>query len=108
LVLDAELRAADGASFKLSDYSGQVLVVSLWATWCGPCRFETPALVNLYKELRSEEVQIVELSTEDPEASTENVREWIRAFDVEYRVGWATPEISLTLMQGRDASRRSS
>ncbi len=102
-VLDAELRAVGGRSFRLSDYSGKVLVINLWATWCGPCRFETPLLVKLHRQFRSQGVQIVELSTEDPDSSTAGVRRWIRNFVVHYRVGWATPEVVLTLMQGRDA-----
>ena len=36
LVLDAENKAASGAPIKLSNYSGKVLLVNLWATWCGP------------------------------------------------------------------------
>src|SRR4051794_35680522 len=49
-VLDAENRAASGDPIKLADYSGKVLLVNLWATWCGPCRVETPELVKLNKE----------------------------------------------------------
>ncbi len=77
--------------------------MNLWATWCGPCQFETPALVKLHKQFWSQGVQIVELSTENPDISTEEVRNWVHDFAVHYRVGWATPEVALTLMQGRDA-----
>ena len=102
-VLDAQLRAASGSSIKLGDYSGKVLLVNLWATWCGPCRSETPELVKLNKEFQSRGVEIVGLSTENPEASAESVREFVRAYNVDYRIGWATPEVALTLMQGRES-----
>ena len=46
---------------------------------------------------------MVGLSTENPDASAESVREFVRDFDVDYRIGWATPDVALTLMQGRDA-----
>jgi peroxiredoxin len=102
-VRDAELRAAKGAPIKLSDYSGKVLLVNLWATWCGPCRSETPELVKLHKEFQSRGVEMVGLSTENPDSSAESVRDFVRTFNVDYRVGWATPDVAITLMQGRDA-----
>lgn len=102
-VLESELKALNGAPIKLSNYDGKVLVVNLWATWCTPCRVETPELVNLYKENRARGLEIVGLSTENPEASAEKVRQFVQDFEVNYRIGWATPEVAITLMQGRDA-----
>lgn len=102
-VLNAELRASSGAPIKLSDYTGKVLIVNLWATWCQPCRVEIPELVKLYKEYRSKGVEVVGLSTEDPDASEESVRTFVKDHNVDYRVGWATNEVALTLMQGRDS-----
>ena len=102
-VVDAELRAVTGAPIKLSSYSGKVLVVNLWATWCGPCRLETPELIKLHKEFRSQGVEVVGLSTENPDASAEAVRQFVQDFNVDYRVGWATSDVAITLMQGRDA-----
>ncbi|HKO59748.1 MAG TPA: TlpA disulfide reductase family protein [Pyrinomonadaceae bacterium] len=102
-VLDSEMKALTGAPIKLSNYNGKVLVVNLWATWCTPCRVETPELVNLYKENRARGLEIIGLSTENPEASADKVRQFVQDFEVNYRIGWATPEVALTLMQGRDA-----
>ncbi|MFN2493879.1 MAG: TlpA disulfide reductase family protein [Pyrinomonadaceae bacterium] len=102
-ITDAELRAVTGAPIKLSNYAGKVLLVNLWATWCGPCRLETPELVKLHKEFRQKGLELVGLSTENPDASFESVREFIHDYKVDYRVGWATPEVAITLMQGRDA-----
>jgi cytochrome c biogenesis protein CcmG/thiol:disulfide interchange protein DsbE len=101
-VTEVELRAVSGAPIKLSNYAGKVLVVNLWATWCGPCRQETPELVKLHQEFRSQGVEVVGLSTEDYEESAQSVPEFVHNFNVDYRVGWGR-EIAGTLMQGRDA-----
>ena len=100
-ILDAENKAASGNPIKLSDYSGKVMLVNLWATWCGPCRMETPELVKLHKEFQSRGVEMIGLSTEDPEASAESVSEFVREYNVDYHIGWATREVAQTLMQGR-------
>ena len=100
-VLDAENPGAKGAPIKLSDYSGKVMLVNLWATWCGPCRMETPELVKLNKEFKDRGVEVIGLSTEDPDGSAESVNEFVRAYKVDYQIGWAKREVALALMQGR-------
>jgi len=101
-VLEAENRAATGsAPIKLGDYSGKVLFINLWATWCGPCRMETPELVRLHKEFQSRGVEMVGLSTENPDASARSVSEFVREFNVDYQIGWAKPEVAQIMMQGR-------
>jgi cytochrome c biogenesis protein CcmG/thiol:disulfide interchange protein DsbE len=102
-VLEAENRAASGAPIKLGNYSGKVLLVNLWATWCGPCRMETPELVRLHKEFQSRGVEMIGLSTENPDASARSVSEFVREFNVDYQIGWAKPEVAQIMMQGRSS-----
>jgi peroxiredoxin len=99
----APLKDAKGASFKLADFFGKVMVVNLWATWCGPCRQEIPELVKLHKEFHSRGVEMIGLSTENPDASAEKVRKFIQDFQIDYRIGWAPVEVTAPLMQARQA-----
>lgn len=102
-VTEVELRALTGAPIKLSNYSGKVMLVNLWATWCGPCRLETPELVKLNKEFRSQGLEVIGLSTENPDDSLDEVREFVQNYKVDYRVGWSGAQVAGALMQGRDA-----
>jgi glutathione peroxidase-family protein len=101
VVMETEMKSANGDPIKLSNYSGKVLLVNLWATWCGPCRNETPELVRLYREYQDRGLEIVGLSTEDPVASEQRVHEFVREYNVGYHVGWAKPEVAVALMAGR-------
>jgi glutathione peroxidase-family protein len=100
-VLDAENRAASGTPIKLANYSGKVILINLWATWCGPCRMETPELVKLHKEYQSRGVEMIGLSTENPDSSARSVSDFVREFNVDYQIGWAKPELAQILMAGR-------
>ena len=75
-----ELRSAStGATRTLVDYRGKPVVLNLWATWCGPCREEMPALNALAAEHRSGDAIVL--------AATDESLEDIRRFeDREMRV----------------------
>ncbi len=44
------LNTLNGKPWRFEDQSGKVVLVNYWATWCGPCRFEMPGLVNIHKD----------------------------------------------------------
>jgi len=56
----------DGGRFDLSAYTGKVVLVHFWATWCGPCRMEMPALDAFYRAHRDEGLVVVTISLDDP------------------------------------------
>ena len=46
-VKNAPIQTLDGEPLRLADYAGKVLILDVWATWCGPCRKEVPFLVDM-------------------------------------------------------------
>lgn len=55
----------NGAAVRLSDQAGKVVLVNLWATWCGPCRSEMPKLDHLYRERKVKGLVVFGISDED-------------------------------------------
>ncbi len=52
------------AAFDLADYRGKVVLLDFWATWCGPCRSEIPALNQVHAEFKDRGVDLVGLSVD--------------------------------------------
>ena len=61
LVLPA-FKNGEGKDVKLSDFSGKVQLVNLWATWCIPCREEMPELNNLQKAMGGDKFQVTAIN----------------------------------------------
>lgn len=55
----------NGNAERLSDQAGKVVLINIWATWCGPCRSEMPKLDHLYREKRDQGLVIFGISDED-------------------------------------------
>ena len=53
------LEDIDGQTHKLSDYRGKVVILSFWATWCPPCRYEMPSMERLRKLVEGEDIEIL-------------------------------------------------
>ena len=64
---DFTTRTFDGKDLTLADFRGQVLIINLWATWCGPCKEELPLLNSYYlaAAARRYGLKIVAVTTED-------------------------------------------
>ncbi|HEX9637232.1 MAG TPA: TlpA disulfide reductase family protein [Acidobacteriota bacterium] len=59
------LQAADGSSWSIETLRGRVLVVDVWASWCGPCVISLPELNQLQVELAPEGLQVIGLSVDE-------------------------------------------
>jgi peroxiredoxin len=65
---DFSLYTLDGREMRLSDYRGHLVFLNFWATWCGPCKVEMPAIEKLYREFRPKGFAVVAVSS-DPEGA---------------------------------------
>jgi thiol-disulfide isomerase/thioredoxin len=64
-LIDFRLADLAGSRWQLSDRRGKVVLVNFWATWCPPCRQETPGLVRLYRDYRAKGVEVVGIAMDD-------------------------------------------
>ncbi len=76
---------ADNKPVALDALRGKPLVINFWARWCGPCRKEIPDLVEMHAKYRAKGLVIVGLAVEDAD-SREAVRDFAKAYDVDYRI----------------------
>ena len=100
-LLQRSLKSLDKGTFRLADFDGKVIVVNLWASWCGPCRSEVPEYEKVRKEYAGRNVEFIGLTTEDPRTSSDRVKQFVRSLNFGFRLGWADRETALTLMNGR-------
>lgn len=79
----ATLTDLDGKAVAMKDLRGKPLLVNFWARWCGPCRVEIPELTKVQRQMKDKGLVVVGIGLED---KSETVREFARAYEMEYTV----------------------
>jgi cytochrome c biogenesis protein CcmG/thiol:disulfide interchange protein DsbE len=59
------LEDLSGRKVALADYKGKAVLINFWATWCGPCKLETPWIVDLRNQYASQGFEVLGISTDD-------------------------------------------
>ena len=72
-------------SKSLADYKGQVVLLNVWATWCGPCRTEMPSIEALHKALGPKGLRVVAVSIDDP-GKAADIRKFLKDFNLTFEV----------------------
>ncbi|QQS49321.1 MAG: TlpA family protein disulfide reductase [Acidobacteriota bacterium] len=102
VIMDTAFPTLDGRQKRIAEYAGKIVILDVWATWCGPCRVEIPHLIELANEFKSQGVEVIGLTTEDPEADRDKVEAFVKEFRIGYPIGFARGEFARFLMQGQD------
>jgi cytochrome c biogenesis protein CcmG/thiol:disulfide interchange protein DsbE len=79
--LDFTLKDMNGQDVRLSDFKGRPLLVNFWATWCGPCKHEIPAFVELVEKYKAQKFTVLGISTDDKP-------EDLRPFAADYKMNY--------------------
>lgn len=90
LAPDFTLPLLDGGQLRLSSYRGKVVLLDFWATWCVPCREETPHFVELQKKYGDRGLQIIGVSMDD---SPDPVHPFYQQFHMNYPVVMGTADV---------------
>jgi thiol-disulfide isomerase/thioredoxin len=100
-VREREIKGLQKGNFRLADFHGKVIVINIWASWCGPCRREIPEYEKVRKSYEGQEVEFVALTTENPREAANEVNKFLRQVTWGFHIGWADSEMARFLMNGR-------
>jgi cytochrome c biogenesis protein CcmG/thiol:disulfide interchange protein DsbE len=81
LAPDFTLETMNGEKVTLSDLRGQVVIVNLWASWCGPCRLEMPAFKKIYEEYKERGLVILAVNS-----TSQDTPSAVKAFVAKYQL----------------------
>ena len=87
---DFTLPLLEGGQVRLSSSRGKVVLLDFWATWCVPCREETPHFVELQRKYGDRGLQIIGVSMDDSPAP---VHTFVQQFQVNYPVVMGTADV---------------
>lgn len=71
----------DGSEASLEDFRGQWVLVNFWASWCEPCKAESPALERLQRRYGGDRFTVLGIATRDVSGDS---REFVREFGLSY------------------------
>ncbi len=92
------LKDSLGNKFNAGQFKGKVIFLNVWATWCGPCRAEMPAIHKLYNKVKDDRIVFIMLSI-DKDQAAQKVKAYVRknkyTFPVYMPSGYLTEQLNV-------------
>ena len=88
------LNTIDGKKWSLYENRGRVVLINFWATWCAPCRTETPMLINLGKEYKDRGLKLVGIALDT--GGTNLIKKFIADYKIDYPILLPVPGSALS------------
>jgi cytochrome c biogenesis protein CcmG/thiol:disulfide interchange protein DsbE len=79
--LNFTLKDTNGREVSLASFKGRPILLNFWATWCPPCKAETPFLVELAEKYKDQRLAVIGVSFDD---SPEDIKAFVNEFKVNY------------------------
>ena len=96
VVAQADIKQLDGTSIKLGDKKGKVMLLNMWATWCGPCRGEMPTFIELQDKYRDKNFEIIGLDVDDE--SADEITSFKNELKLNYTLAWSDETVQKELV----------
>jgi len=81
-----------GSKISLSDLSGKVTFLNVWATWCAPCKREIPDFIEAYEQYKDKGLEIIGISVDD--ISQSKVLQFTEKYKINYPVAMTTSKLT--------------
>ena len=81
--LDFTLKDMNGKEVRLASFRGKPLILNFWATWCGPCKIEIPAFVELVEQYKQQQLTVLGVSVDD---APEDLKKFAADYKMNYPV----------------------
>jgi peroxiredoxin len=75
LAPDFTLTSVDGESVSLSQFQGKTVLLNFWATWCGPCRIEMPAIQSRFEQFKDDGLIVLAVDFDESQRAVAEFRD---------------------------------